>query len=198
MARWEPDARGRLTKAAIDLYAEAGYEDTTVADIAASAGLTERTFFRHFTDKREVLFDGSSSLELAICDAVIAAPDQASPLEVVAAAFAAGTGIFDGRRDFARRRAAIIAANASLQERDLLKLDRLGTAIADALQRRGIAPSAAQLAAGTGLMVFRVAFDQWLTGPADDLADRLRDGFDELQALLASSAPAGRRTAATA
>ena len=62
MGRWEPDARGRLVKAAMELYGERGFEQTTVAEIAERAGLTERTFFRHFADKREVLFAGAGAL----------------------------------------------------------------------------------------------------------------------------------------
>ena len=196
MGRWEPDARGRLVRAAIELYAEAGYEDTTVAQITARAGLTERTFFRYFADKREVLFDGSSALQQRVCGAVAAAPDQAPPLQAVAHAFADAAVVFEGRRDTARQRASTIAANPSLQERDLLKLERLGGAVADALRQRGVPDPAAELAAGAGLTLFRVAFDQWLTGSVDDLADGVREGLEELRAVLAPSTAASRRTTA--
>src|SRR6266480_4879862 len=89
MGRWEPNARGRLERAALELYCELGYEQTTVAEIARRAGLTERTFFRHFADKREVLFAGSSSLLEALMNAVAAAPAEASPMDAAVAALQA-------------------------------------------------------------------------------------------------------------
>lgn len=190
MTRWEPDARGRLARAALELYAEAGYEETTVADIAARAGLTERSFFRHFADKREVLFDGAGELQQRVCSAVSAAPSAAGPLEAVAAAFAGASVLFAGRRDAVRRRATTIATNPSLQERDLLKLARLGAAVADALRDRGLPETAALLGADMGVAVFRVAFDRWLAGSTEDLERCVYETFDELRAL--SSAPAAR------
>jgi hypothetical protein len=68
MTRWEPNARGRLEQAALALYGERGFENTTVAEIAARAGLTERTFFRHFADKREVLFAGGAHCRSSWCE----------------------------------------------------------------------------------------------------------------------------------
>ena len=56
MVRWEPGSAERLQKAALELFATRGFEQTTATEIAQSVGLTERTFFRHFSDKREVLF----------------------------------------------------------------------------------------------------------------------------------------------
>src|ERR1700722_12337126 len=125
MGRWEPDARGRLAKAAMELYAEQGFEQTTVAEIAARAGLTERTFFRHYADKREVLFGGSESLAELLVSAVAGAPDSTRPLDTVTAALEeVGVLIEESRgRDFARVRRNIIAANTELQERELSKLD---------------------------------------------------------------------------
>src|SRR5215472_3630839 len=81
MGRWEPDARGRLERAALELYGERGFEQTTVAEIAGRAGLTERTFFRHFADKREVLFAGSAALRDLIVNAVTSAPASATPID---------------------------------------------------------------------------------------------------------------------
>ena len=89
MGRWEPDARGRLAKAAMTLYAEQGFDQTTVAEIAERAGLTKRTFFRYFADKREVLFYGAEHLEELILTAIDAAPPGASALDTVATALAA-------------------------------------------------------------------------------------------------------------
>src|SRR6202451_1924275 len=117
MGRWEPNARGRLMQAAFALYGERGFEQTTVAQIAERAGLTERTFFRHFSDKREVLFGGSVLLQDLLVTAVTEAPASATPMEAVARALDALGTMFVGRRDFARQRQAIIAASAELRER---------------------------------------------------------------------------------
>ena len=135
MSRWEPNARGRLEQAALELYGERGFEQTTVAEIAARAGLTERTFFRHFADKREVLFGGAGALQELLVSTVASAPDSAAPIDAVAAALEAAGAVLQERRDYARQRQAIIAANAELQERELIKLASLAAAIADALRR---------------------------------------------------------------
>ena len=122
MTRWEPNARGRLEQAALELYAERGFERTTVADIATRAGLTERTFFRHFADKREVLFAGAEELQELLVGTAAGARRPRTPIEAVAAALEAVSGWFRDRRERARRRQAVIAANAELQERELVKL----------------------------------------------------------------------------
>ena len=173
MGRWEPDARGRLEKAALDLYGENGFENTTVAEIAERAGLTERTFFRHFADKREVLFWGAGSLQELMVDTLSGAPDSAAPIDAVAAALEAAGTIFEARRDGARRRQAIIAANPELRERELIKLATLAAALADALRRRGVKEPAATLTAEAGIAVFRVAFERWID-------ERNRRGFSQL------------------
>src|ERR1700745_2396358 len=111
MARWEPDASGRLREAALDLYVQRGFEQTTVADIAERAGLTARTFFRYFTDKREVLFAGSAELQASLVSALEAAPPTASPLDAVGAALDAAADLLGGRQDYSRQRQAVIAAN---------------------------------------------------------------------------------------
>jgi AcrR family transcriptional regulator len=115
MARWEPDSRGRLEQAALALYGERGFENTTVAEIAARAGLTERTFFRYFADKREVLFWGAGALQELLVSAVASAPDSASPIDAVAAALEAAGALLQERREFARQRQSVIAANTELQ-----------------------------------------------------------------------------------
>src|SRR6516225_5603915 len=125
MGRWEPDARGRLAKAAMELYAGQGFEQTTVTEIAARAGLTQRTFFRHFADKREVLFAGAHALEDFLVDAVASAPESMAPLDAVAAALADVGAGFQERRDYSRQRQAVIDANPELQERELIKLASL-------------------------------------------------------------------------
>src|SRR5438094_10312856 len=110
MGRWEPDAKGRIAKAAMELYGQRGFDQTTVADIAERAGVTERTFFRYFADKREVLFDGANQLQGFVVDAIAAAPPDQTPMEVVADAFAGTASFMEERRDFARQRSAVIAA----------------------------------------------------------------------------------------
>src|SRR5579884_2686010 len=118
MARWEPDARGRLERAAFELFGESGYDSTTVAAIAERAGLTERTFFRYFADKREVLFSGARALEELLVSKVSTAPASLPPIEVIIAALdEMASTVFQDRREFARRRQAIIDAHPELQER---------------------------------------------------------------------------------
>lgn len=186
VGRWEPNAQGRLEQAALDLYLEQGFDATTVAEIAARAGLTERTFFRHFADKREVLFRGrelADTLEAAIDDA----PPATAPLDAVAGALESLSDFFADRRPHARRRQTVIAANPSLQERELIKLASLATTICDALRRRGVADPMAGLVAEAGIAVFKVAFEHWLTDPAErSLAEHIREAFSELRAATQS------------
>ena len=138
MGRWEPDARGRLAKAAMALYAEQGFEQTTAAEIAARAGLTERTFFRHFADKREVLFSGMERLRDLLARAVADAPASATAMDAAGAAFQAAGAMFQENPERVRLRDAIVSANAELRERELIKLAALAAAVAGALRDRGI------------------------------------------------------------
>lgn len=185
MSRWQPNAQERLEAAALDLYIDQGFERTTVAEIAARAGVTERTFFRHFTDKREVLFGGSSDLQAVLSDAVTAAPDSASPIEAVAAAMqAAATTFFEGRRERARRRQSVISQHAGLQERDAAKLSTVASAMTDALHARGAADHEARLAAEAGVVVLKVAFDQWLHGPDRELEGLFLEHFAALASVV--------------
>lgn len=187
MSRWEPNARGRLEEAALDLYTERGFDETTVAEIAERAGLTERTFFRHFTDKREVLFGGQDLLSQLFVDSIACAPDDEPPLEIVGAALAAAGPFFESRHKHARRRQAVIAANPRLQERELIKLSSIASTIAEALRRRGVTDTASTLAAEAGVAVFKVAFDRWLQhGKRDQLPQFIRESLDELRAVSAS------------
>ena len=193
MTRWEPNGRGRLELAALALYGERGFENTTVAEIAARAGLTERTFFRHFADKREVLFSGADALQELLVSNVAAAPDSIGPIDAVGAALEAAGALLEQRREYARQRAAIIAANTELRERELIKLASLASAIADALRRRGVADPAASLSAEAGIAVFRIAFERWVQETNQrDLPELIRDSLDELKAVTA-----GKSTAAS-
>lgn len=145
----------------MDLYSEKGFDATTVAEIAERAGLAERTFFRHFADKREVLFGGSERLQEALVTAMAGAPESAPPLDQVAVALAAA-GEFFVDPEYSRRRQAIISAHAELRERELIKLAKLSAAVAEALRRRGVAEPAATLSADAGVAVFKVAFERWI------------------------------------
>ncbi|MCL8010174.1 helix-turn-helix domain-containing protein [Streptomyces sp. AS02] len=186
MGRWEPNARERLAKAALELYSERGYEQTTVAEIAKRAGLTERTFFRHYADKREVLFGGSVALQDLFVNAVAEAPEPAAPIDAAAAGLEAAAAVFDGRREHSRQRQAVIAANAELQERELIKLASLSAALADALRRRGVTEPAASLTAEAGVAVFKVGFERW-TAAAEErtLSQVVRESLEELKAVTA-------------
>jgi len=187
MGRWQPDAAGRLQQAALELYATRGYDATTVAEISQRAGLTERTFFRHFADKREVLFRGSEELQQLIVEAVESAPSSSRPLEALAAGLQAADAVFDAdRRPHSRTRQAVIGSTPELQERELIKLASLAGALADALRHRGVEHSAAELAAQAGIAVFRVAFEHWLNDDSGrTFADSVSDAFAELRAVTA-------------
>lgn len=189
MTRWGPDARGRLQQAAMELFSKHGYEETTVAAIAERAGLTERTFFRHFADKREVLFGGSDNLRDLLVSTVAAAPASAAPIEAVAAGIAAAATVFsDERRIYSRQRQAIIAANAELRERELIKLATLASDMADTLRRRGVPDQAASLTAEAGMGVFRVAFERWVDATErKDWAELVRESLSQLKALVSVS-----------
>lgn len=185
MSRWEPDARGRLERAALELYAERGFEQTTVAEIAERAGLTERTFFRYFADKREVLFGGEQVLQNLFVDALAAASADATACVAVASGLDAVGKMFAGRHADARRRQAVVNANTALRERELIKLSALTTAVAAALRDRGVAPPAADLAAETGVAVFKVAFARWIAAEREtDLRALMREVLDELRGLV--------------
>jgi AcrR family transcriptional regulator len=187
MGRWEPDSRGRLQEAALALYSERGFDQTTAAQIAAQAGVTERTFFRHFADKREVLFGGSVLLQERITDGVAGAPPADGPLEAVAKGLdAAAAMLGEARRDLTRQRQAVIAANPELRERELAKLADYSAAVAAALRERGASERQANLAAEAGMTVLRVALQQWANGDDDrELAAVMRDSVAELRSLAA-------------
>ncbi|MFY9783133.1 MAG: TetR family transcriptional regulator [Acidimicrobiales bacterium] len=182
MGRWEPNARGRLGQAAMELYLERGFDQTTVAEIAERAGLTERTFFRHFADKREVLFSGAKALQELFVRTVVEAPDDATPIDAVAAAVEVAGAFLQQGRQFSLERQRVIAANAELQERELIKLALLASAIADALRERGVRDRSASLAAEAGVAVFKIAFDRWINEPhPEDLPQIIRESFEELK-----------------
>ena len=184
MARWEPNASRRLALAALDLFAEQGYENTTVIDIAQRAGLGKTTFFRHFQDKREVLFGGSTMDEL-LTGAIAAAPASAAPLDAVAYALdAAGREVFTpARREFVARRQAVIAANPELREREALKNLGLTASMAGALRRRGVPDLTARVAAELGSLASAIAYERWSeTTAGDDFGEIARRALSEVRA----------------
>lgn len=187
MGRWEPGARERLGKAALELFIEVGYERTTVAEIAARAGVTERTFFRYFADKREVLFAGGLELEDFLVKLVTGAPASVAPLDAVASALTmAATEFFAERRDFSRQRQAVINSNSDLLERELLKLASMTAALAATLRDRGVSEPAASLVAESGMAVFKTAFAQWVSDDnARDLSEIITQTLTDLKAVVA-------------
>ncbi|OXM62701.1 TetR family transcriptional regulator [Amycolatopsis vastitatis] len=189
MVRWEPGAAERLQKAALELFATRGFEQTTTMEIAESVGLTERTFFRHFSDKREVLFSGQQVLVDAFLAGVDAAPPDASPLEIVASSLrSAGSFFPDERRAHSRTRQSVIDQNPALRERERHKLASIATMVAEAMRRRGIGEVAATLAAESGATVFAIAFTQWIReGEQRSLTDIAAEVLRELLTLTATA-----------
>lgn len=182
MARWQPNAQERIVRAALELFAEQGYENTTVVEIAERAGLTKSTFFRHIPDKRELLFIGQEVLARAFIDGIASAPEGAEPLEAVASALEAAGQVFSpDTKKFAPKRQAIIAADPELQEREALKRASLAAAMTDALRRRGTAEPAASLAAEIGVLAFGHAYRRW-ADPKDhrSFSELAREAMDEL------------------
>jgi AcrR family transcriptional regulator len=172
----------------MELYGERGFEQTTVAEIAKRAGLTERTFFRYFADKREVLFAGAGSLQELIVSTVADAPDALAPIDASAAGLEAAADQLQERRQFARQRASIIAANAELQERELIKFASLSAALAETLRGRGLGEPAARLTAGVAMAIFRTAFERWIDDANQrDFRQLVRDSLAELRALTAAA-----------
>jgi AcrR family transcriptional regulator len=185
MARWQPNASQRLVLAALDLFAEQGYENTTVIEIAERAGLTKSTFFRHFPDKREVLFGGEDTMSALLTEAIAAAPATAPPLEAVAHALdAVGREAFTpARRELSARRRAVIAANPGLQEREALKGHGLTASMTDALTQRGVPDMTACVAAQLGALALKIAYDRWIDATNDETFSAIaRQTLNELHA----------------
>lgn len=193
MGRWEPDARGRLEQAALELYLERGFDQTTVAEIAERAGLTERTFFRYFGDKREVLFRGDELAQSMVAE-LEKLPSSVPALAAVEAALASASDFFEERRPLSVKRQTVIDANPALQERELSKLASMAELMGAALRRRGVSETAAALTAQAGVAVFRVAFQRWQEDPARHVfAAHLRDAMEELKSVAQeSTSPSSR------
>ncbi|WP_427889220.1 TetR/AcrR family transcriptional regulator [Kribbella sp. GL6] len=187
MARWQPGARERLVLAAVDLFAEHGYDATTVAQIADRAGVTKSTFFRHFPDKRELLVAGQDALSTLLAEGISEAPADATPLEAVAAGLAKASGFMGPmNRELAPRLKAAIAASTELQERDALKSVGMAKAMSDALESRGFSTSIAHLAAELGALAFKNGYATWTSTDDDSgLAPHALAALNDLKAATA-------------
>jgi AcrR family transcriptional regulator len=187
MPRWQPDGRERLVLAALQLFSEQGYDETTVAEIAERAGLTKSTFFRHFPDKRDVLSAGQETLSRLLVEGIESAPPQATPLTAVAAGLqraASAMGPFN--RDLAPLMRAAIAANTELRDRAALKQVGLAAAMASALIDRGVPESTASVAAELGALAFKQAYAAWAETDEDqDLAELCCATLDQLRTTVA-------------
>ncbi len=186
MSRWDPNARGRLEQAAYELFRDSGYERTTVADIAMRAGLTERTFFRHYADKREVLFGGSAYIREELLRALGTVSAALPAIEAVRTAVETIATLMRGRRVLSRERRQIIEAHVDLQERELMKRATLTAALAEALRERGVPLPTANLVADIGIGVFYIGFGEWLDDSEGREFDAIvRENFDRLKAVAA-------------
>ncbi|MFC5063632.1 TetR/AcrR family transcriptional regulator [Actinomycetospora atypica] len=190
MGRWEPNARMRLVRAAIDLCAEQGYEATTVAQVVERAGLTKATFFRHFPDKREVLFAGQEEHAALLTAGIGAAPEGVAPLDAVAAGLDALAASFSPEQhEFSARLTAAVAASPELQERDALKTVGLAAAMTAALADRGVPDPTSRLAAELGVLAVKQGFAAWADGDRDDagaLAGEMRTALESLRRAAAT------------
>ncbi|MGW4843223.1 TetR family transcriptional regulator [Nocardia brasiliensis] len=187
MGRWVPDSQGRLIAAALELFVAHGFDQTTVADIAARAGVTQRTFYRQFTDKREVLFWGQERLTATLVAALEAVPENVTPLDAVIEAVAAAGEFFGDQTAGPRMRNQVITANTELRERELLKMAMLADTLTQTLGKRGVAPATAELAARTAIAVFEVAFTRWIQEtPARQFAHVVDEIYLELEALTST------------
>ena len=180
----------RLQQAALELFGERGYDQTTAAEIAARAGVTERTFFRHFPDKREILFDGEAILRTALATAIADAPAVLEPLQVLLLAFHAVEAMLEENRPLSEPRQHVIAATPALRERELAKVAGLTAALAAALGQRGVEVRLANLAAQAGMATFSHAVTSWFADPARPLHAHLVEAFDDLYALSAAAVAA--------
>ena len=192
MVRWEPGTAERLQKAALELFAEQGFEQTTATQIAQAVGLTERTFFRHFSDKREVLFGGQDMLSDVFLAGMAQAPADAPVIEAVEYALRNSATFFpEERRPWSRTRQSVISQNPALQERERNKLADLADKLAETLRARGVEEPVATLAAQSGVAVFSIAFRRWIReGEQRSFVDLTTEALDALRNLLAPPATA--------
>jgi AcrR family transcriptional regulator len=186
MARWQPDARGRLQEAAVTLFLERGYDEVTVADIAERAGLTKRSFFNHFADKREVLFAGAQEFVASVLAQLAQAPGDLDPLDAALWAYTQAAAPLEDYVEIARARRRLIDSSSELQERDLIKMASTTAKVADALVVRGVTRRDAIFVSQAATTVFTTAFDDWTHDPRPGLAGTIQSARRDLKAALAS------------
>ncbi|MEU9635692.1 TetR family transcriptional regulator [Streptomyces tendae] len=186
MPRNGDEARRRLQQAALELFAEQGFDQTPVEAIAARAGVTERTFYRHFADKREMLFDGEGELRDQLVQALAAVPDGTKPMPALLAAFHQTVPLFESNRPFTEPGARLIARTPALQERSLAKQALLVRALTAALQDRGVNARTALLCAQAAMGTFAIATHRWMDDPSVTLHNHLDQAFRELRLATAA------------
>jgi AcrR family transcriptional regulator len=189
--RWELGSEDRLKQAAMELFDEQGFQDTTAVQIAKRAGVTTRTFFRYFPDKQATLFADAERLAAALVQGILDATDVAEPLRTVVRVLAEFDWLGVGSREAQRGRDAMIASNPELLERELIKQQQMASGFSSALHRRGVAADIAELAARVGIEVFRAAYRRWLA--ADDETD-LSVIADDVMSTLATIVRASAST----
>ena len=169
----------------MELFQEKGYEGTTVEEISQRAGLTQRTFFRYFADKREVFFAGSEEFGLAVA-AKVESSDEADPLARVVGAFeSVAAALFDNRAEAVRQRTAIVASSPELQEREVHKLGKIVAQVAEVLVTQGQTPALAQFVSELGVLVFRSSFAVWAARQTEEtLAATIRSTLGQLRTLV--------------
>ena len=181
MGRWEPNAEERLQQAAMALFRERGYADVTVAEIADRAGLTKRTFFNHFADKREVFFARAQAFEASVIQYLDEAGDDLDPIDAAVAALTRGGLDLAQYGDSAHARRELIASSPELQERDLIKMTSLAAAIAKALRRRHVPDRTATLAAQAAVAIFTAAYDDWAEDTTADFSALMQRSLSDLR-----------------
>jgi len=168
MGRWEPDARDRLEHAALELFLDHGFDRVTVPEITARAGLTTRTFHRHFADKREVLFADADQFSTFASRLVLQAPAHLGPIDVVAQGLPTLATAFEGRLEQLKLRKAIIDTHDGLRERELRKMEALVDAITNAFRDRGVDDRTAAVVAETAVGVVKVALRRWIASTGQE------------------------------
>ncbi len=181
------DVRNRLQGAALELFRERGYERTTAAEIAARAGVTERTFFRYFPDKREVLFGGEARVRAALVASIADAPVGLAPLDTLFRAFRSLQAEHEENQSYLLLRNELISTAPALHEREMAKMSSLAEALAAALKVRGVSDLRAELAARAGIAVFVHATVSWLYSPEGGFIDRIDRAFREMKAAFAEA-----------
>jgi AcrR family transcriptional regulator len=188
MPRWEHGSEERLKQAAMALFEEQGFQNTSAVQIAERARVTTRTFFRYFPDKQAILFVDAERLSAALIQRILDAPDVAEPLRAVVQALGGFDWLGLGSRESQRRRDAMIASNSDLLERELIKQQQMADGFSGALQQRGVDPDSAELAARVGIEVFRTAYRQWLAAEDDpELATMIEAAMSVLATIVLAS-----------